>query len=63
MNIPGVSELVDAVSEMPQQFNELCDRLDTIIELLTQTNAGLGELTNTVTDGNSRIENMIGATR
>lgn len=43
LSIPGLSEVLDATKQMPEQFVELRDRLDSVIELLTETNAILRE--------------------
>lgn len=38
LTIPGLTEVLDATKNMPEQFVELRDRLDTVIDLLTETN-------------------------
>lgn len=38
MNIPGMSEILTTLRQMPIQFDALVTRLDRVVELLEETN-------------------------
>jgi hypothetical protein len=38
LTIPGLSDMLEATKEMPQQFEALIDRLDKVVVLLEEQN-------------------------